>query len=325
MFYSIRHVTRFQYSAPVSESVMEVRMRPRSELQQQCLKFDLHVTPRARVQFHRDYLGNTVHYFDVPGHHVRLSLIAESVVEVAPSPEAPPSVSSDAWAILDAMFESAEMFEFQQPSNFTESTPGLEALAAEFAFKRRDDPLSLTREINTTLYNAFEYAPSTTKVDSPIDEALESRKGVCQDFTHIMLALLRRVRIPCRYVSGYLFHDSKHHDRSNPGATHAWIEAWIPGLGLNQQGLWIGFDPTNDALCSDRHIRAAIGRDYADVPPTRGIYKGRATSELSVAVRVLPTDAPADDKDELVLQPVGSTDGIVLPEDYWDQAQQQQQ
>ncbi len=126
------------------------------------------------------------------------------------------------------------------------------------------------------------YSPKSTRVDSPIDDALESRKGVCQDFTHIMIALVRQLGIPCRYVSGYLFHQPDGDVRSPDGSTHAWGEAWLPELG------WVGFDPTNNLVADHRHIRVAVGRDYADVPPTRGVFKGAsaARSELSVAVRV---------------------------------------
>ena len=105
-------------------------------------------------------------------------------------------------------------------------------------------------------------------------DAIETRQGVCQDFAHIMIALVRRLKIPCRYVSGYLYRRAQDHDRSVVDATHAWVEAFLPPLG------WVGFDPTNCLLAGDRHIRTAIGRDYADVPPTRGIFRGHTPSEL---------------------------------------------
>jgi transglutaminase-like putative cysteine protease len=143
----------------------------------------------------------------------------------------------------------------------------------------------LLTELNEAIYKLFAYVPNSTKVDSPIEEALRTRQGVCQDFAHIMIALVRRLNVPCRYVSGYMFHrDEDEHDRSLEGASHAWIEALVPGLG------WVAFDPTNNLVGGDRHIRVAIGRDYADVPPTRGVYKGEAQSELSVAVTVSPAD-----------------------------------
>ncbi len=325
MFYSIRHVTRFQYSSPVSESVMEVRMRPRSALLQQCLKFELHVTPRARVLFYRDYLGNTVHYFDVPGHHNRLALIAEAVVEVEEPEDIPEAVPMAAWDAIDEMWASGELYEFQMPSHFAQPSAELDKLVQELGVDRRENPLTLLRRLNQQMYSAFEYAPKSTRVDSPIDEALVSRKGVCQDFTHIMIAIVRGLKIPCRYVSGYVYPRAEEENRSTPLATHSWIEAWIPGIGPNHQGLWVGFDPTSNCVCGDRHIRAAIGRDYADVPPTKGVFKGRATSELTVAVRVLPTNAPADDKEELVLVPGSNSGSSPVADQHWEEMQQQQQ
>lgn len=120
----------------------------------------------------------------------------------------------------------------------------------------------------------------TTRVDSPIDDALQARRGVCQDFAHILIALIRRLGVPCRYVSGYLFRNEDLSVRSADGATHAWVETLLPDLG------WIGFDPTNNLIADNRHIRVAIGRDYADVPPTRGVFKGAAASRSEVAVAV---------------------------------------
>ena len=128
--------------------------------------------------------------------------------------------------------------------------------------------------------------PKARGVDSPIDHALESRQGVCQDFAHIMIALTRRIGIPCRYVSGYLFHKAGDKTRSAEGATHAWVETLLPGLG------WVGLDPTNNVLAGERHVRTSVGRDYADVPPTKGVFKGSADSQLLVAVHVAPSDAP---------------------------------
>jgi transglutaminase-like putative cysteine protease len=178
------------------------------------------------------------------------------------------------------------------PSEFAKPTPGLRALAANLKVARRDDPLILARELNETLFQYIQYVPRSTRVDSPIDEAIESREGVCQDFAHIMIALLRYVGIPCRYVSGYLYQSERERDRSANDATHAWVEAFLPHLG------WVGFDPTNNLLAHERHIRTALGRDYADVPPTHGIYRGRTESELYVAVKVGVFDhPPALDRD----------------------------
>ena len=145
------------------------------------------------------------------------------------------------------------------------------------------------------------------------------RRGVCQDFAHIMIALVRQLKIPCRYVSGYLYHEDKSRDRSPAGATHAWVEAYLGELG------WVAFDPTNNLEGCDRHVRVAVGRDYSDVPPTRGVYKGEAESELSVVVTVLPVDAPEPEEMPPTTVIRSRSRNAELNADIEQQQQQQQQ
>jgi transglutaminase-like putative cysteine protease len=285
MYYSIRHLTKFLYKSAVSESIMETRMHPRSDQNQRCLTFHLSVSPRCRVFSYRDHLANQVHHFDIPGQHGQLVIVAESLVEMQPHTEIPPSLPETAWAELDTLVSEGDYWEMMLPSEFASFTPELEQLGEHFDLRRRDDPLSVLHALNEQLYNYFDYKPQSTKADSPIDLALKSKAGVCQDFSHIMIALVRsRLQIPCRYVSGYLYHGADRKDRSVASATHAWVEALLPELG------WVGFDPTNHLVAGDRHIRTAIGRDYSDVPPTHGVFRGRTKSELTVAVRVEPSE-----------------------------------
>jgi len=293
MYYSILHKTRFRYSAPVTESHTEVRMCPRSEDNQRLVEFRLATTPLAQIQRYRDWLGNEVYHFDVAATHRQLLIIAEAIVQLTPPPPLPDRLDHTAWCALDRLAEAGEHWDFLMPSHFIQATPALIDLACEFGLTRRVDPLSLLRELTAQIANTFAYAPQTTRVDSPIDEALLARRGVCQDFAHIMIALARRIGIPCRYVSGYLFHRTEDHDRSEEDATHAWVEAFLPELG------WVGFDPTNNLIAGERHIRVAIGRDYADVPPTRGVYRGQATSQLEVGVKVLPVATHIDEAEVL--------------------------
>lgn len=314
-YYAIRHTTRFRYSTPIAQSVMELRMQPRTEAAQRCLNFNIALNPKARLLSYRDYLGNTVHHFDIPGQHNELLIAMEALVEMKPIAPSPAALSHSAWDAVDAV--TLAHYDMLQPSHYTHPTPLLDDLAAELRAERRDDPLSLLREINSGIYQAFEYMPQTTGVDSPIDDALRARQGVCQDFTHIMLALVRRLGIPCRYVSGYLFHRKDGSaDRSAQDATHAWVEALLPEIG------WLGFDPTNNLLCGERHIRAAVGRDYADVPPTRGVFKGVAETELSVGVSVTLADEPPAEEP---LRPIIQWSTEVAAEAAAEQAQQIQQ
>lgn len=289
MIFSVRHTTIFRYDPAVRESIMEVRLQPRSDGEQRCLSFVLNVDPAANVMQYRDFSGNTVHHFDIAAAHTQVTVTAESTVEVQEAPVPRPADCGD-WSDLDAQLASGDYWEMLLPSYFARSTPALDQLAKEIACERRGSPLEVLTHLNTSIYKLFAYVPHSTKVDSPIDEALKTRQGVCQDFAHIMIALVRRLQVPCRYVSGYMFHrDEKEKDRSLESASHAWVEALVPRLG------WVAFDPTNNLVGGDRHIRVAIGRDYADVPPTRGVYKGEAQSELSVTVIVAPADrAPVE-------------------------------
>jgi len=280
MYYKIRHLTRFQYSAPISQTFMELRMHPRTELNQRCFDFQCAVTPRAGMHSYRDFLANTVHHFGIPGVHRQLQVIAESIVEVTPPEPFPDSLPPDAWDALDGCSANGEYYDMLLPSHFAKPTALLRELMAKLDARRRDNPLSLALELNTRLYDEFDYAPQSTRVDSPIDHALSQRKGVCQDFAHIMIAMMRSLHIPARYVSGYLYHGSEDQDRSSDGATHAWVEVLIPGFG------WLGLDPTNNLIAGQRHIRTAVGRDYMDVPPTNGVFLGEADTNLSVSVTV---------------------------------------
>lgn len=293
MYYSILHKTRFRYSTAVSESFTEVRMQPLNEGIQRRMKFNLTASPGAIIHSYQDCYGNTVSHFDVPAPHRILTITAESVVDIGEPPRLPRSLSPEAWNLIDDLTSQEDVWDFLAPSYFARPSPLLDALATQLDLRRRGDPLSLLYELTGRMYRTFAYAPQTTTVDSLIDEALARRKGVCQDFAHIMIALVRPLGIPCRYVSGYLFHRVEDHDRSEEDASHAWVEALLPGLG------WVGFDPTNNLVVRDRHIRVAVGRDYADVPPTRGVYRGRAESTLEVGVKVAPTESFIPDEDML--------------------------
>lgn len=317
MQYSIRHVTRFVYSAPVYESVMEVRKKPLTDSQQRCHSFSLSVMPRATVFEHTDYLGNSIHHFDVPRAHTQLTITADAYVEVRQPPPLPEALSPEDWDAIDRATDETDFWDLLMPSQYVISSELSRKLARDLGVdRRRDDPLTMLLELNAGMYDVFDYVPRSTSVDSPIEEALKTRDGVCQDFAHIMIALVRDLGIPCRYVSGYLYTGSEYDDRAAEDASHAWVEAWLPGLD------WVGFDPTNNILAGDRHIRIGVGRDYADVPPTQGVFKGDAESELSVGVQVKISDQFPFEEDQSLLPQIEQT---VSETPIIQQQQQQQQ
>ena len=285
MTYLIRHVTSFSYQPAVGESVMEVRLQPRSDTRQRCLTSAIDVRPAANVSVYRDFYGNAVHHFDIPRKHSSIEVVSEASVDMLPRLDIE-NMQQSPYSELDELVAHGDYWEMLLPSQYVRPSEMLLRLSHELHLDRRGDPLSLLKKINTTIYETFDYAPNTTRVDSPIDVALQTHQGVCQDFAHIMIALVRQLRIPCRYVSGYLYHQSENHDRSPAGASHAWVEAYLGEAG------WVEFDPTNNLLGCERHIRVAVGRDYADVPHTRGVHRGEAESELRVRVTVSLIDAP---------------------------------
>jgi len=319
MAYAIKHVTRFRYEPEARESVMEVRMQPRSDAQQRCVTFSLEVSPQANIMSYQDYLGNTVHHFDIPGRQRQIQVNAHAIVEV----NEPPPIEWGGivnWEGLDARVAAGDYWDMLLPSRYARPTALLHDLERELKIDRRDTPIEMLLAINEGLHTAFEYAPNSTQVDSPIDDALRSRRGVCQDFAHVMIALVRGLGIPCRYVSGYLYHADKKENLTAEGATHAWVEAFLPDLG------WIAFDPTSNLTGTERHITIALGRDYGDVPPTRGVYKGGGESELSVLVTVTPAESPEPEnlRPATVIRRAAPPDSSAA-QAFQDQQQQQQQ
>ena len=294
MFYAIRHFTRYRYSHYVWQSMMEVRMHPRSEGTQRCFVFQLSVNPRARIFGYTDFYGNLVHHFDLPSRHGHLTIISDALVNIDGPPSIPEVMEYEGWQDLEELVEKNDYWDMLMPSHFARSSPELEELAAEIGATERNgrSPLAFLRDIASGVHRSFNYVKKSTEVNSPIEDALRSRQGVCQDFAHIMIALVRNARIPCRYVSGYLYHSNENSHPSADGATHAWVEALLPSIG------WVGFDPTINRLAGENHIRTAIGRDYADVPPTMGVMKGKADTQLQVRVRVTPSQAvlPPDEE-----------------------------
>ena len=326
MLLEIRHVTQYHYDAPVRESVMEVWMQPQKVARQRLVSFELELDPPAQLFSYADTFGNAVYHFDVPQPHDRLTIVARSAIETQPPPPLPEALDMGEWDRLRSDFVRGENFDFLRPHGFAVETPALHAFieANNLNALRTRDPLTALRELNRIVYESFAYDPGVTEADSPIDHALEARSGVCQDFTHIMITICRLWGIPARYVSGYLFTDREAGDRSDPDATHAWVEVFLPSTR------WIGLDPTNNTMAGERHIAAAVGRDYGDVPPSRGVYKGEADSALAVGVSIRRARAAVMEPEfiRLAQPPAGSRNGRrrgPIGGVNLDQQQQQQQ
>jgi transglutaminase-like putative cysteine protease len=287
MLFRVIHTTRYIYQAPVSHCLNEVRLTPRRLDWQQVHETDFQVHPEPAFIHHRkDYYGNHVTSFEVLEKHDRLEATAESVVEVMPQTiEFLLPVSwEEARTRIAAQSDSAciEASEFIFDSPYVPSVPQLEEYARE-TFVPERPVLEAAEDLMHRIHTDFKYHPKSTSIDMPLTDVLRNRRGVCQDFAHIMIGALRSLRLASRYVSGYV--------RPGPRvqgaqASHAWASIFVPGSG------WVGFDPTNDLIVSDNHVTLAWGRDYGDVTPVKGISLGGGGQTIEVEVYVTPLDSP---------------------------------
>ena len=280
VLYRIEHVSRYTYSLPIRHSMLSVCLQPRSDAQQRLMAFDLTTAPPAAFNSEPDVFGNTKHVLNVHGEHGSLELVTRSTVERERPAPLPDALGPDAWEEVRSWRDDFDCWDFTHPSVYARPSPALAAFVDELNIAAGGDPLESLLRLSDTLHRSFEYVPGSTSAASPIEDTLKSRKGVCQDYAHVMIAIARSWGVPARYVSGYLYVEGQDGDAAVQYASHAWVECRLPGLG------WVGFDPTNRCLAGERHIRVGVGRDYHDVAPVRGIFLGGGSTRLEVEVRV---------------------------------------
>ena len=279
------HRTSFVYAGEAKESFNELRLRPAETEFQRCLAFDLRISPAAEARDYGDFHGNTVHYFEVPEPHERLCITAISRVETVPTGQRPatPMVSAEQLATSP---EREMMAEFATDSPYVPLDVELWREAQDILAEGRGDVWGDVRRLGEHVHRTFTYQPGSTGVSTRAPDALRLRAGVCQDFAHVHLGLCRTLGIPARYVSGYFLNPARRPGENE--ASHAWIEAWLPGTG------WLAYDPTHARVADDRYITLAVGRDYADIRPVSGTYRGAPTRALRVDVCVRETRTPVN-------------------------------
>ena len=286
MFYQIVHTTRFEYAEPACDSQNELRMRPWDRDGQRCVAFEISVSEPASILEYCDFFGNRGHSVSVSAPHPKLEIVATSTVAVDP-PALPAETGVTLTEFLrgDAVRNNVYC-EYLSASKFI---PFSERLRKFFWMARpgeQEDVGAYVRRIVAYVRDQFEYETRSTHVHSSLNDILDTGGGVCQDFAHLTIGILRLAGLPARYVSGYLAPASANQGLDlTAQASHAWLEVWLPGCG------WCGFDPTHRCAVDQRHIGVAIGRDYADVPPLRGVYRnGGGQSLMTVDLRVEFTD-----------------------------------
>ena len=283
MLLKLTHQTDLKYSSLISESVMELRVAPRQDMDQHRLSFDLAIGPPTSVTSYFDWLGNTVHAFTVSPLHKEIKIVATSVVETD-RPRTEPERFLDVWPIpTDTKGMGYEFYDYLQFGGPVIDSPLLRELANELSPQQGGSLGELALRMLYLIDDKFQYRQGVTTAASPITEVLEHRKGVCQDFTHLMIGLSRALGIPARYVSGLVHPDAQRFRGFSQ--THAWCELYFPSAG------WIGFDPTNRCIVGGNFVKVAYGRDYRDVPPNRGVYRGKAAESIEVRVSSEPLPA----------------------------------
>ena len=286
MLYQATHITNYKYEEPVAQCLSEARLTPRTSPRQRVLETKLEVHPEPAVMERRkDYFGNHVATFSVFRTHDHFSATATSIVEVDPRRETVfPEISweqAQSDLALHADDASLTAYEFVFDSPFVAASPEL-ADYARSSFPVGRPLAEAVQELSYRVHKEFLYKPKSTSIEMPLHEVLEQRRGVCQDFAHIMIGALRSLHLSARYVSGYLRSGA---DVQGAEASHAWVSAFIPGYG------WLDLDPTNDVIPTDGHITLAWGRDYGDVAPVKGISLGGGKQTVEVEVRVTPVQA----------------------------------
>ena len=287
MNFAIRYLTEYRYEGKVTDNLNALRVRPATTSTQRVDDFHVRVDPEARLQRHLDYFGTEVIEFGVPQPHDHLAIDVRARVVTA-TPADPPAGK---WEELGAPSYEAAGGEFLLP---TGEEPENGALDELFAASRANGPLATVQLLSELIPDRFEYRQGATYVGSTVDDLLEAGAGVCQDFVHLGLVLLRRHGIAARYVSGYLWAAPEDDgDDSVEVETHAWLEALLPAGGQRGEPVWVGADPTNRRLAGETHVKIGHGRRYSDVPPIKGVYRGTAAAELDASVSMTRLDPQA--------------------------------
>ena len=257
----IEHITTFSYDHPISEAYTEMCLRPQDGAGQHCLSFSLQTEPHDEQLNYRDRFGNDISHFDTIQPHNQLVVAARSIV-----------LTPDHFVQSLTTLSPLDEYDFLQGSSYAPLLTEISALAESISTP--GDPKASALAIMRHTWGAIKYEKGATDVNTKAGEALALGRGVCQDFAHVMLSACRSQKIPARYVSGYLYNNGY------SAASHAWVDVYIPGEG------WLSLDPTHNCEQNAQYVRVAIGRDYADVPPTRGIFVGNAKESMEVSVKV---------------------------------------
>lgn len=273
--FKINHITRYTYSSPAVDCTNQIMLYPIQDHLQNLVSHKITITQHPNVEVFIDYFGNRLGMFSIIEPHTELMIQSEAEVItqelILPANERP---ANEQWQQLATVCEQFPYIDFLQQEGFDKADELKDFINTTFDAQKT--PYENASSFSAYIFKNFQYKKGITSVETKVDEIWQLKAGVCQDFAHMLLLILRRINIPARYVSGYIC--PKNHELRGEGATHAWVEAYLPDYG------WIGLDPTNNCVANDRHIRLAVGRNFSDCTPVKGTYKGSSDHTLEVIV-----------------------------------------
>jgi len=296
MNFRVTHTTRYLYSAPVGLCRNQACLLPRDTGRQNCLSSHLQIEPSpSDLRERRDFFGNRLTHFAIQQPHKELQVTAKSEVSVAAAdPEILANANQRTWEQIVRDLETERSRDVLAALPFLYDSPFIKESRQLADYARPSFPagrplIEAVSDLMQRIYHDFTYDPGVTSISTPLAEVLKNRRGVCQDFAHVLIGAMRAFCLPARYVSGYLLTHPPEGEEKLVGAdaSHAWVSVWAPGIG------WVDFDPTNNMIPQDEHITIAYGRDFQDVSPVTGVILGGGAHQVEVAVDVLPTQAEA--------------------------------
>ena len=312
--FKIVHITKYQYNWPIKESINEIRLFPHHFENQEVLQYQLLITHNPDVDISVDYYGNRMGNFNVLDAHTEMTIESRMLVRVNHSLKIPEIDATSVDDIREDKEKSILLLRLCYIDNI-EKQNEIEKILREINIENKSI-IEIAQQCNAYVFENFTYTKGITNIETTVDEILTLKKGVCQDFAHILLQLLRTAGIPSRYVSGYICPNES--GFRGEGATHAWVEIYTPTQG------WLGLDPTNNIWTMDNHVRLSVGRNFSDCTPIKGTFKGLARQTLSVCVSIGYEDGRQfEEINDVKLQEVSSR--IQEQLDYMDRLQQQQQ
>jgi len=292
--FKIQHITKYTYDGPVRDSANQVILYPIKDEYQDVVRQEIRISNDPAVETYKDYYGNEIGSFTNAEPH--MEMVIDSKVEVITRPRQLPMDSSSAeeqWNFIRTLRLQVPFIDFLLQEQFSSLNEVISVIDAQEC--KNCTPLEASQKMAAFVFANFKYIKGITDVETTLDEVWKLKAGVCQDFAHILLVMIRLLNIPARYVSGYVCPNKN--GMRGEGATHAWVEAYIPSYG------WLGIDPTNNCLANELHVRLAVGRNFTDCSPVRGTFKGTAAQQLEVGVSVAYEDGRTSDEENIFLKP----------------------